>query len=1276
MAFDAGAIKSHMELDRTPFTQGLAQARRQAQRFAKNRWVARVDVDTSRARQNISTLRGDLRNLGALSNHLRINADTAGASAQLRALQKQAAGIGGGRTTAQTGVDTAAAQAQVAALRAQLAALDRTSATAKVGVRGAGAATAKVGLLQAALIGLAPAAVPILATLTAQTVALAGALAAAGAGTGISGLAVVGQIKPLTDYAAEMERLEAAISAAEPGTDRYNALLAEQQALMDSLTPVQKQVITEFGNLKTAFMEFGNPAQTQILATITNLLIGARTALETMQPAVVPLSETFLTLSERFRLFAGGPEMQRFVDWVATRGPTAILWLSQTLVNLGAILANLVSAFSPLTEEMTTAEGAFARLRQWTAGLSVNPRFQEFLRYVQVNGPLVWSTLGSLANSLIQVGWALAPLAPPILAFVGAVADLVAEVAVAHPWVIQLAWGALLLSRVWGPMAAGIGLVNSALRSQAALWLLMKTRMLAYKAVTLAIRTATMVWTAAQWLLNIALNANPLGLIVLAIVVIIAQIVLIVAAIKYAWKNFDWFRNSVLFVWEAIQAGAMWLWTNGIKPVVDWIVDAFTNYLVPHTMWLWTNGIQPVINFIANAFTNYLLPAVMFFVGMFQFYFNLIWTIVRTVWSFLWPIFQFIGLVAFALVVTALGLLWSYWKFVFTAIATVVMWLWTNAVKPVVGWIVNAWNTYLVPALLWVQKRWKQLMELIGAANRWLWTNVVNPVLTWIVDKFVWLYTRYLYYKALLSAVFSAVGAAIGIMRDRFRAGIDKIIEFGQNLLKAWRGVRDSVKEIFRSLANHARRPINWVINTVYNDGIRKVSRSVLNAVGMSELADRIPRATTIPEFAAGGSPMDPAGFVRGRGSGRSDSILAKLSHREFVVNARATSRWRPVLEWINNQGRASGSARSAGPPGMPAFAEGGGVSAALSIAGAAFLGGAKGALEEAMEVLGWNGWIRELKAGPPVWKGAAGGAMGMMGRGLLDYLTKEDEKGGGVVGVVNQARKARMGGSDYSNEYTRAFGMLGQPWCAMFVSEMIKRAKAEPLYKNTRSAAVASFANSSMNSVGVGAAKPGDLAVYRGSGPGAWGHINIVTDPRTGESIGGNESNRIRKQYGYYNRAAKLMRPGLAQGGIPAEAMRNVLGQDYDTNSRATTPLATQFYRVLAGLPAYGSGGITAEGPALVGENGPELVQFGARARVNSAPDTAELLAQAIVRALEEMGHLEGTSSPRRDGITINGLVTLEVLRRLIHEMQVEDARGRSSTGCSGAPGRSEVEV
>src|SRR5690606_8037060 len=58
-----------------------------------------------------------------------------------------------------------------------------------------------------------------------------------------------------------------------------------------------------------------------------------------------------------------------------------------------------------------------------------------------------------------------------------------------------------------------------------------------------AVRVATMAWAVVQSVLNAAMAANPIGLIVIAIAALVAGIV-------YAYKNFEGFRNVVDGVWK------------------------------------------------------------------------------------------------------------------------------------------------------------------------------------------------------------------------------------------------------------------------------------------------------------------------------------------------------------------------------------------------------------------------------------------------------------------------------------------------------------------------------------------------------------------------------------------------------------------------------------------------------------------------------------------------------------------------------------------------------
>jgi hypothetical protein len=110
------------------------------------------------------------------------------------------------------------------------------------------------------------------------------------------------------------------------------------------------------------------------------------------------------------------------------------------------------------------------------------------------------------------------------------------------------------LALVVGALAATVLLVNGA--------------MMAYAAIQAVIKGATAAWTAAQWLLNAALTANPIGLVVLAIAALVAGFVLL-------WNKSEGFRNFFIDMWNTIQRVVTDVWRNiqsAIQSAIDFIM--------------------------------------------------------------------------------------------------------------------------------------------------------------------------------------------------------------------------------------------------------------------------------------------------------------------------------------------------------------------------------------------------------------------------------------------------------------------------------------------------------------------------------------------------------------------------------------------------------------------------------------------------------------------------------------------------------------------------------
>ena len=86
----------------------------------------------------------------------------------------------------------------------------------------------------------------------------------------------------------------------------------------------------------------------------------------------------------------------------------------------------------------------------------------------------------------------------------------------------------------------------------------------AYHGIMKAVTTATLLWSHRQWLLNIALNANPIGMVV-------GLIAALVAAVVYCWNKFAGFRAFILTMWSTIKG-----FGNIIK---EYLIDRFKTFL-------------------------------------------------------------------------------------------------------------------------------------------------------------------------------------------------------------------------------------------------------------------------------------------------------------------------------------------------------------------------------------------------------------------------------------------------------------------------------------------------------------------------------------------------------------------------------------------------------------------------------------------------------------------------------------------------------------------------
>ncbi|WP_159944809.1 MULTISPECIES: NlpC/P60 family protein [unclassified Nocardiopsis] len=313
-----------------------------------------------------------------------------------------------------------------------------------------------------------------------------------------------------------------------------------------------------------------------------------------------------------------------------------------------------------------------------------------------------------------------------------------------------------------------------------------------------AASVATRVWSVAQWALNVAMSANPLGLIVVAIIAVIAAVVL-------AYQRFEWFRNLVQAVFSAVAAVGRWLWNKILKPFFTWVGSFLKGTVGPAFSRFNSRYVQPALK----------------------------------------------------------------------AVGAIVKWLWQKVGKPIFGLYVSYLKNVLGPIFLWL---WRSIirpaMNGVGSVVRTVWTKWVSPA-------------------------FSALRSGVSRVASSFRTGVEAI-------KRHWNKVKDA-----------ARKPVKWVIDTVYTGGVKKMWDSVATKVNLPKLP--------AVKFASGG--VLP-GYAPGH-----DSILAMLSPGEAILRPEVT-RWlgADTIHGLNAMARTGR---------LPAYA-GGGIVGSIGSAVGGFLDGAK----------------------------------------------------------------------------------------------------------------------------------------------------------------------------------------------------------------------------------------------------------------------------------------------------------------------------------------------
>jgi len=336
----------------------------------------------------------------------------------------------------------------------------------------------------------------------------------------------------------------------------------------------------------------------------------------------------------------------------------------------------------------------------------------------------------------------------------------------------------------------------------------------------------------------------------------------------------DFWTGVVQPLWNGFATVVSTAWTSVISPVLSGLWAFISNVLIPVLQFLWTNVVQPLWNgfatVVSTAWNSVIYPALSALWGWLT---TSLVPALQGLWNTVQPVWQSISSVISdawnSVIYPALS---AFWGWVKNTLAPALQEFWTSVVQPVwsavSSFIASAWANVISPAL---SAMWSFITGVLVPIIQFLWANVVQPVFRligaaiqtaweWVIKPA--LMGLWAFISNVLAPIFTFLWTnVVKPVWQGISTTISTVVNFLSNTV--FPKIKTGVQTAMNAIKGAAATPINFVIGTVYRDGIKKAFDTIAEKVGLSL---RLPSVSTIPGYASGGQwqTMTP-GYTPGR---------------------------------------------------------------------------------------------------------------------------------------------------------------------------------------------------------------------------------------------------------------------------------------------------------------------------------------------------------------------------------------------------------------------------
>lgn len=418
----------------------------------------------------------------------------------------------------------------------------------------------------------------------------------------------------------------------------------------------------------------------------------------------------------------------------------------------------------------------------------------------------------------------------------------------------------------------------------------------AYNAVLTVQKFATAGAAVQMRILNAAMKANPIGLIITAITLLVAGFILM-------YKKVGWFRNGVNAAWAgikiAVAAVANWFKTvllptmqavwNGIMVAVRAVVSWFQSYVAPVVKavfagvgavftWLWKNIAVPVFNGIKLVITTWWAGVKIIFNAVIAFVknylapvFQLFWAIIKVVW---------------AGIKTAISVVWNFIR--------------DKVFTPIMNWV----KAQIVPRFQFLKASIQAVWTAIKSAINTVWVfirdSIFKPIIAWINDNIV---PKFVFLRDKVKSVWDSIKTAI---RNTWHFIRDKVFDPLKNAItksvpNAFEKGKDAIGKAWDKVRDVAKKPVKFVVETIINKGIIGNFNKIAKTFGVDEMPKvKLPKGFATGGYTGSGSKYAPAGVVH------ADEYVL----RKEAQNKISRTHGRSFLDHMNRTGDVPGYAK------------------------------------------------------------------------------------------------------------------------------------------------------------------------------------------------------------------------------------------------------------------------------------------------------------------------------------------------------------------------------